>query len=120
VALEGAFGERRFDAVVETTGSRESIALAGRLAESGGRVLLFGIPDGHRAEIDVLDAIWREVTYLPSGNAPRVWPRVAALVAAGLVDLEPLVDCRLPFEKLDEAVRIAAERREACIKVAVE
>lgn len=120
VALEEAIGERRFDAIVETTGSRDSIALAGRLAESGGRALLFGIPDGHKAEIDVLDAIWREVTYLPSGNAPRVWPRVAALVAAGLVDLESPVDCRLPFERLDEAVRAAAERHDECIKVVVE
>lgn len=111
---------RRFQAVVETVGSRESVAIAGGLAESGGRVLLFGIPAGHKAEIDVLDAIWRQVTYIPTGNAPQVWPRVAALVNGGLVDLEPLVDCRFPFEELDRAVTAAREQRDSCIKAVVE
>ncbi|NPV07710.1 MAG: alcohol dehydrogenase catalytic domain-containing protein [Anaerolineae bacterium] len=111
---------RRFDAVVETIGSKESIATAGRLADNGGRVLLFGIPAGHRAEIDVLDAIWRQVTYMPTGNAPQTWPRVAALVNGGLVDLEPLTDCRFAFEELDQAVRAAREQRDTCIKAVVE
>ena len=110
----------RFDVVVETTGRRESILQAGRLAEAGGRVLLFGIPAGGRAEIDVMDAIWREVRYLPTGNAPQVWPRLAELVTSRQVDLEPLVDCRLPFERLDEAVRLARTGHERCVKVVVE
>ena len=115
-ALEG----RRFHAVVETVGSQESIIQAGELAESGGRVLLFGIPEGHKAEIDILDAIWREVLYIPTGNAPQAWPRVAALVNGGLVDLEPLVSCRFPFERLDEAIQFVRTRRDECIKVVVE
>ncbi len=83
-------------------------------------MLLFGIPAGHRAEIDVLDAIWRQVTYMPTGNAPQVWPRVAALVNGGLVDLEPLTDCRFAFEELDRAARAAREQRDTCIKAVVE
>jgi len=117
--LQTALGGRRFDAVVETVGSRESIMLAGCLAENGGRVVLFGIPAGHRAEIDVMDALWREIVYIPTGNAPQVWPRVVALVNGGLVDLEPLVSCRFPFEELDGAVRFARENRDECIKVVV-
>ena len=118
--LAQALTGRRFNVVVETVGSRESIALAGSLAENGGRVLLFGIPTGHKAEIDVMDALWREILYIPTGNAPQVWPRVAALVNSGLVDLEPLANCRFPFEQLLEAIIHAQEKRDECIKVVVE
>ena len=118
--LAQALADRRFDAVVETVGSRDSIALAGSLAENGGRVVLFGIPAGHKAEIDVMDALWREILYIPTGNAPQVWPRVAALVNGGLIDLEPLADCRFPFERLAEAITYAQDKRDECIKVVVE
>jgi 2-desacetyl-2-hydroxyethyl bacteriochlorophyllide A dehydrogenase len=114
--LEG----RRFDVVVETVGSRESILAASRYCQSGGRVLLFGIPAGHRAEVDLMDAIWREVLFIPTGNAPQAWPRVAALVNAGLVELDPLVTCRLPFAQLPQAIATARERREECLKAVVE
>jgi 2-desacetyl-2-hydroxyethyl bacteriochlorophyllide A dehydrogenase len=120
VGLEEALAGERFDVVVETVGSRETIDQAGRLAESGGRVLLFGIPAGHRAELDLMDAIWREIRYIPTGNAPQVWPRVAALVASGLVDLETVTNGRFPFAELDEAVRLAQERHDVYIKVVVE
>lgn len=120
VDLESALQGERFDVVVEAIGSRESIALAGSLAESGGRVLLFGIPAGHRAEIDVMDGIWREVLFIATGNAPQVWHRVAALVDAGLIDLERLVSRRFAFETLREAVGFARENHEECIKAVVE
>ncbi|MDI7275058.1 MAG: alcohol dehydrogenase catalytic domain-containing protein [Anaerolineae bacterium] len=120
VDLAHALGSDRFDAVIETVGTRETIAQAGRWAESGGRVLLFGIPAGHRAELDVMEAIWRDILYVPTGNAPQVWPRVATLVASGLVDLEPLVNRRFPFAALDQAVRFAQERRDEHIRVVVE
>lgn len=120
VDLEQTLGDERFDVVIETVGSGETIDLAGRMAESGGRVLLFGIPAGHRAEIDVMDGVWREILYIPTGNAPQAWPRVAALVGRGVIDLEPLVNRRFAFEELDQAVRFAQERHDDCIKVVVE
>ncbi len=119
-SLEEALGGERFDVVVETVGSHDSIGMANTVAEAGGRVLLFGIPPGHRAELDILDGIWRELAYLPTGNAPQVWPRVAALVGSGLVDLEPLISRRFPFEGLDQAVRFAQERHDEFVKVVVE
>jgi len=118
--LVEALGGERFDVVAETVGSRESIGQAAGLAEAGGRVLLFGIPAGHRAELDIFDAIWREILFVPTGNASHVWPRVAALVGSGRIDLAPLVDRRFPFEALDEAVRFAREHHDDYIKVAVD
>ncbi len=118
--LREALGLERFDVVIETVGSRESIGMANTLAEAGGRVLLFGIPAGHRAELDILDGIWREILYIPTGNAPQVWPRVASLVGSGLVDLEPVVGRRFPFAALDQAVRFAQERHDEYVKVVVE
>ena len=110
----------RFDMVIETVGGGETIRIASTLAECGGRVLLFGIPAGRYAEVDVLDAIWREITFIATGNAPQVWPRVAALVASREVDLEALISYRFPFEMLDEAVLFAQGHREECIKAVVE
>jgi 2-desacetyl-2-hydroxyethyl bacteriochlorophyllide A dehydrogenase len=120
VNLAEALGNERFDVVIEIVGSRETIAEAGRWAANGGRVLLFGIPAGHRAELDIMDAIWRELLYIPTGNAPQVWPRVAALVGSGRVDLEPLVTGRFPFQELDKAVRAAGEQHDEHVKVVVE
>ncbi len=118
--LGEALRGERFDVVVETVGSRESIAQAGPLAESGGRVLLFGIPAGHRAEIDIMDGIWREILYIPTGNAPQVWPRVQALVASGRVDLAPVISRRFPFAALDQAVQFAQSQHDEYVKVVVE
>lgn len=118
--LAQVLGDERFDAVVETVGSRESILQAQTLAKAGGKVLLFGIPGGHRAEIDVMDAIWREILFIPTGNAPQTWPRVAALVNSSRIDLEPVISRRFPFEHLDEAVAFAQERHDEFVKVVVE
>ncbi len=120
VGLAEALAGERFGVVVETVGSRESIAMAGGLAEGGGRVLLFGIPAGRWAELDIMDGIWREILFIPTGNAPQAWPRVQALVASGRVDLETVVNRRFPFAALADAVRFARERHDEYVKVVVE
>ena len=120
VDLQTALGDERFDIVVETVGSRESIAQAQTLAVAGGRVMLFGIPSGNCAEIDVMDAIWRDIPFIPTCSAPQAWPRVAMLVNSGRVHLEPLISHRFPFARLNEAVACARERRDECVKAVVE
>ena len=120
VDLQTALGGEQFDVVVETVGSRESIAQAQTLAVAGGRVMLFGIPSGNRAEIDVMDAIWRDIPFIPTCSAPQAWPRVATLVNGGRVALEPLISHRFPFARLDQAIACARERRDECVKAVVE
>jgi 2-desacetyl-2-hydroxyethyl bacteriochlorophyllide A dehydrogenase len=116
---EGYLSGRRFDIVVDALGTPESVWEAGHLAASGGRVLLFGIPGNDRAAIDVKDAIWREITFLASGNAPHVWPPMMALLDSRQVDLEPLVTDVVPFEELPRAVDLACTQRDRTIKVVV-
>ncbi|WP_409345433.1 zinc-binding dehydrogenase [Paenibacillus sp. MBLB4367] len=111
--------ERSYDAVIEAVGKAETIQLAQKLAANRGRVLLFGLPE-HKVELDVMDIILREITYIGSANAPRVWPRVIQLLASERISVAPMITDRYPYEQLDQAIACAFAGGQERIKVVVE
>lgn len=100
------------DVVIEAVGEAEPINLCARLVRPKGTVALFGVPKSPSVTFDY-DAFFRKQAQLffsvDTQSERDHWPfRLALdLVARGRVDVSPLASHRLPFERIDEAFRLA-------------
>jgi S-(hydroxymethyl)glutathione dehydrogenase / alcohol dehydrogenase len=96
------------DVVVENTGRAELIRVAYDLAAADGRVILAGVPQhGRDAVIDTLPLHFGKVlTGSHGGEAEpaRDIPRYLRLIAAGRLDLRPLVTDRVDLDQVNEAI----------------
>jgi threonine 3-dehydrogenase len=104
-----------FDVVFEMSGSGRAVADAFRMARSGGKVVLFGIPE-RPVEIDVAEGLIfknLEVRALSGRRIFETWYRTRWLLESGVVDLRPLITHELPLERYEEAFA-ALEAGEAC------
>ncbi|KQQ79852.1 zinc-dependent alcohol dehydrogenase family protein [Aureimonas sp. Leaf324] len=109
IAGEGGLLLGGADLVVEAAGVAETVAQAPRLAARGGRVLLLGVlPQGEKVEIEPFDLLFREVQFLTSFVNPFTHARAAALLAAGAIDVAPLVSRRVTLQEGAEAISARA------------
>jgi threonine dehydrogenase-like Zn-dependent dehydrogenase len=102
--------------VVDAVGSQLPAALD--LVAPGGRILLFGVDTGARAEIAQERITRGELTVLGSFVGQDVFPDAIRLLEQGQVDLEPLVSHRIALEELPDAVEELRAGR--AVKVEVE
>ena len=96
---------RGVDAVVECTGAREIWEAAPSYVRRGGTVVLFGgLPGGTSVTFDAARLHYDEIALLsPFHFTPRAVRAAYELLAAGTIDVEPLVSERYPLERLGEA-----------------
>jgi threonine dehydrogenase-like Zn-dependent dehydrogenase len=99
------------DLVVETAGAVAAVELATRLPREGGRVVALGIAGGgQELRVPADRFTLRDLTLIGSvGYTTAVWARVVELLGAGVVDLEPVVGCRIAAERFEEAFRLMGE-----------
>jgi S-(hydroxymethyl)glutathione dehydrogenase/alcohol dehydrogenase len=101
-------GREGADVVVENTGRADLIRAAYELAAANGRAILGGVPEhGKDASIDTLPLHFGKVlTGSHGGEAEpaRDIPRYLRLIAAGRLDLSPLVTDRTDLARLNDAV----------------
>jgi threonine dehydrogenase-like Zn-dependent dehydrogenase len=97
---------QRAQVVVEVTGNAEGFATALDLVESRGTIVLKSTYHGLPA-VDMTQVAVREIRVVGS----RCGPFAAALrlLAAGLVDVESLIDARYPFDQAVAAIDHAAQ-----------
>lgn len=94
-------------------------AIESALAVTGPRSTLvcFGLPgDKDVLRVPMLDAVTMERTIKGSSLAPFVWDDVMRIIAAGQVQLKPLITHRFPLEEAEAGVRFMKEGREDKIK----
>lgn len=101
--LAGVTPEGGFEVVVDCSGAAAGIDAGLRATRRGGRYVQVGLA-GRAIEVDIDLVCLRELT-VTSGFAstPRSWGRAEALVAAGLVELEPLVSEAFPLARWADA-----------------
>lgn len=106
------------DLVVECAGVTDTVESAPRLTRDGGRVVILGVlPAGQKVQIEPFDLLFREVQFLSSFINPFTQDRAAAMIAAGRVQLDPLISRTLPLE--EAAASIIAPARPGEIRAIV-
>lgn len=104
--------------VVEAVGNQESFDLAVNVARPGGTVSFVGVP--HNVKNAPLRPVFLKNLCLRGALAPaRAYlPRLMESLAAGRIDPSPVLDMRLPLERLAQGYAAMDERR--AIKVLIE
>lgn len=98
---------RRFDCVIECTGSLEGWQEAIDLVEPGGQVLFFGgLPRGTSLPVDSYRLHYEDLRLIGSFHfSPGDVARARELLLAGMLKLEPLISARVSLGELPEAMR---------------
>jgi len=96
--------------VVECAGYESTLSQAIELTGPGGSLILFGTLTGGGSGLPYYQLYIKELTlHNPRAALPRDYARGVALVAAGSIDLAPLVTHRLPLEDGPKALDILLE-----------
>ena len=107
------------DVVFECSGAAPAILGVPQLARPGGTVVLVGMPVDPVA-VDIVGLQAKELRIETVFRYANVYDRAIALIAAGKVDLKPLISLRLPFEDSIAAFERAAEGRDTDVKIQIE
>jgi L-iditol 2-dehydrogenase len=110
------------DLVLETAGATSAVELALRLPREGGRVVLLGIAgEGRTLELEPDRLSLRDVEVIGTVSyTTAVWSRMVGLLAAGLVDLDPIVTHRFPVGEYGRAFELLERKEGIVAKVVLE
>ena len=92
--IEEATEGHGLDVVFESAGAQESVDAAVSAARRGGRVVVVGIPSDDRITLHASEARRKELSMVFSRRSKPMSERAIALVTAGSVDAQSLVDAR--------------------------
>lgn len=110
---------RGADVVIVATGNVNALTQSIKLARSGGRVVIFGVPPkGSEVMLDVNMLFANEIRLIPSLAASEVETRKALeMISAGL-DMRSIITHKFTLDRAEDAVRCAHQAKDA-IKVVV-
>src|SRR5215210_8370100 len=98
------------DLVVECVGKTETLAQAIDLVRVGGRIVVFGTITEDAGELPFYQLYYKELSLAnPRAAKPEDFPASIGLVAAGTVELDPLVTHTYPLESAEEAIATSSE-----------
>lgn len=112
-------GGRGVDLVIEATNAPEGFQQAAESARIGGRVVLVGIPDGDRYQLEATLARRKGLTVRWSRRMGETYPRAVRLAAEGRVDLRSFITHRVGLDGVADAYAMLAACRDGAIKVMV-
>ena len=105
--------------VIEASGSDSALAAIFDVAGQQSRVRLLGHSIGRRVPVEIGKTIWRGMSIYGQGGTSDFMPRTIAFMerVRQSVDFSALISHRIPFENLDEAMRIAVTKKPEAVKV---
>lgn len=109
------------DVVCEMSGHPEGIRTALRVCRNAGHVQLLGLPRDEVALDLAKDVIFKGL-HLYGVVGRRMydtWIRMRDFLAAGLLDIEPVITHRLPMEKFEDGIRAMASGEAAKVVLQV-
>jgi L-iditol 2-dehydrogenase len=107
------------DVVVEAAGGPGSAALAMRVAAPTGRIALVGVASAPET-LDTTLALTKGLELVGVLGGIPYLQRAVALLAAGVVRPEPVIDRVLPFDRYGEALDLVAAGRTRLPKIVLE
>jgi 2-desacetyl-2-hydroxyethyl bacteriochlorophyllide A dehydrogenase len=122
LAGDGTPEAEALDLVVETAGAPVAVELATQLCRPGGRAVLLGIAgEGRTLTLPSDLLVGKDMALIGSIAYPAsTWSRVVALLADGVLDLDPVVTHRFPISEFEDAVRLMDDRRGIVAKIVLE
>jgi L-iditol 2-dehydrogenase len=112
------------DAVIDTVASSQTFGEALRLARKAGTICLVG---GYTGELslDLARVVWKELQLIGSNcygydGMQRDFEASIDLISSGKIKPTVIVTHRFPIEDIEEAFRIAADKRSGSIKVQIQ
>ena len=110
---------RGVDVVFDTSGSSAACKLTPHLARRGGVVTLVGWPETSSVDFPIEVILEKELDVRGVNRYANTFPTALALLASGMLKIEPLISHRFPFTQVVEAFEFAATNRSETIKVMV-
>lgn len=107
------------DVAFECSGAAPAILGVPALARPGGTVVLVGMPV-EPVPVDIVGLQAKELRVETVFRYANIYDRAIALIAAGKVDLTPLISATLPFKDSIAAFDRAVEARETDVKIQIE
>jgi len=107
------------DVVFECSGAAPAILGLPALARPGGAVVLVGMPVDP-VPMDIVGLQAKELRVETVFRYANIYDRAIALIAAGKVDLNPLISATLPFKDSIAAFDRAVEARETDVKIQID
>ena len=113
------------DMVVEVVGTADTVDQAVHLGKTWADLLIFGIPKVSPISFDMMESLRKQqrlITTVGTQFEPdlRSFRLAMAMIAAGRIDVRPLISHCLPFGQLGQAMELAYKRTEQAVKVLVE
>lgn len=108
------------DVALEVSGSPTAFENAFEMLGTGGRLAVVGDYSNQTVRIDPTSIVHRNLTMIGSKASPGTWDTALALVAAGHVQLHPLITDVYPLEEWETAIATARSHRDGVIKVVIE
>jgi D-xylulose reductase len=107
------------DVVFECSGAAPAVLGLPALARPGGAVVLVGMPVDP-VPMDIVSMQAKELRIETVFRYANIYDRAIALIAAGKVDLKPLISATLPFSDCIAAFDRAVEARETDVKIQID
>lgn len=93
------------DLVLECAGVTDTVEGAPHVTRTGGRIVLLGVlPKGQRVQIDPFDLLFREISLIPSFLNPFTHARATAMIAAGVIRVDPLISRVIGLDEAADAI----------------
>ncbi|NIM05309.1 MAG: zinc-binding dehydrogenase [Armatimonadetes bacterium] len=108
------------DMVLECSGAAQAISQSPYLVKPGGTIVWIGMTHPPEVEIDQVRLIINEIRTQGTFRYANAYPIAINLVAAGKVNLQPLITARYPFEKAVEAIDMCSTGKAEQIKVMID
>ena len=103
-------GGRGADLVVEAVGTDSTVLEAIELCARGGDVIVYGTVTSQKGKLPYYQLYFKEITlHNPRAARPRDYDAAIELVAAGRIELAPLVTARYPLAQAHTAFAAAAQ-----------
>lgn len=118
-AVLDATGGEGADVVIDCTGTVEGLSSTPALVRNGGKIVMVGMPAQDVVPINVTKLIWKEADLLGSFRYDNVFPTAIDAVAAGTIDVDPLITHEFALTELSAAFDFVIHHRDEVIKAVV-
>jgi 2-desacetyl-2-hydroxyethyl bacteriochlorophyllide A dehydrogenase len=112
-----AFGG--FDVMIDGVGLQETIVQGIQLCKPGGRIVVYGVPQGGDLAIPVLDGFRKDLTIHTSRLYPRSFAAGLELLQSGQLALEPMITTRVSLGEAPQVLRDLSEKRGKMVKILI-